>query len=78
LIIAGVLKAKWQMHDEAIPFSTMMLQLRPYFIIFFLSGILLITGFYLILFPLLRNQLICQYKKFFIKYEEKRSVFAME
>ena len=65
LIIAGVLKAKWQMNDAKIPFSTMMLQLRPYFILFFVSGISLITGFYFILFPLLRNQAICYYKKLF-------------
>jgi nitric oxide reductase subunit B len=67
LIIAGVLKAKWQMNDAKIPFGTMMLQLRPYFIIFFLSGISLITGFYFILFPLIRNQVICQFKKYFLK-----------
>ena len=67
LILAGVLKAKWQMSDSKIPFGTMMLQLRPYFILFFISGISMITGFYLILFPLLKNQIICHYKTMFQK-----------
>ena len=82
LIIAGVLKAKWQMSDTKISFGTMMLQLRPYFILFFLSGISLITGFYFILFPLIRNQVICQFKKLFQKEdaikETVSGIFAME
>lgn len=82
LIAAGVLKAKWQMNNTKIPFSTMMLQLRPYFILFFLSGITLISGLYLILFPLIKNQVTCQFKKLFSKEvvtEKKVSgVFAME
>ena len=67
LIIAGVLKAKWQMSAVKIPFSIMMLQLRPYFILFFISGITMTSGFYLILYPLLKNQLLCRYKKLFKK-----------
>ncbi|MGB4844424.1 MAG: cbb3-type cytochrome c oxidase subunit I [Ferruginibacter sp.] len=82
LIIAGVLKAKWQMNDAKIPFGTMMLQLRPYFILFFISGISLITGFYFILFPLIRNQVICQFKKLFLKKETSEEtisgIFAMD
>jgi len=67
LIIAGVLKARWQMGDGKMAFGTMMLQLRPYFIVFFVSGMSLITGFYFILFPLIKNQVVCQFKKKFLK-----------
>lgn len=67
LILAGVLKARWQMSDNKIPFGSMMLQLRPYFVLFFISGITMTSGFYLILFPLLKNQFLCQYKKLFKK-----------
>lgn len=61
LIVAGILKAKWQMNETKVPFSTMMMQLRPYFIIFFISGFTMITGFFLILYPLLKNQTICYF-----------------
>ena len=62
LITAGILKAKWQMSDTKIPFSAMMLQLRPYFILFFFSGITMVAGFYIILYPLVKNQLHCYFK----------------
>ena len=62
LIVAGILKAKWQMSDAKIPFSTMMIQLRPYFTIFFIAGSAMTTGFMLILYPLLKNQAICYLK----------------
>lgn len=62
LIVAGILKAKWQMNETKIPFSTMMMQLRPYFIIFFISGLTMVTGFFFILYPLLKNQAICYFK----------------
>lgn len=78
LVMAGILKAKWQMDDTSIPFSSMMLQLRPYFIIFFVSGVGLITGFYLVLFPLIKNQFICQYKKLFIKSKKNETVFIID
>ncbi len=67
LIIAGVLKAKWQMSDTKIPFSAMMLQLRPYFMLFFVAGITMITGFYIIVYPLIKNQAICYFKAGFQK-----------
>lgn len=63
LIGAGVLKAKWQMSNSQIPFSNMMLQLRPFFIIFFVSGTILMTGFLLIIYPLVKNQLLCYLKR---------------
>ncbi|MEO7266315.1 MAG: cbb3-type cytochrome c oxidase subunit I [Ferruginibacter sp.] len=63
LIAAGVLKAKWQMSIVKIPFSTMMLQLKPFFIVFFFSGTVMVTGFFLLLYPLLKNQFICNLEK---------------
>ncbi|HQW43705.1 MAG: cbb3-type cytochrome c oxidase subunit I [Chitinophagaceae bacterium] len=63
LIAAGILKARWQMSDTRIPFSSMMLQLRPCFIIFFISGFSMITGFLFILYPLLKNQAVCYFRK---------------
>ena len=62
LIGAGIVKAKWQMSAAKIPFSTMMLQLRPFFIVFFVSGIAMMIGFLFILYPLIKNQLVCQLK----------------
>jgi len=44
LILAGITKAYWQMHPEGVPFSTMMQKLRPYFIVFLLSGISLASA----------------------------------
>lgn len=55
LIAAGVLKARWQMSAEQIPFSTMMLQLRPLFISFTIAGVLLSTGLYMSMYPLFRT-----------------------
>lgn len=63
LIGAGVLKAKWQFSTSQIPFSSMMLQLRPFFILFFISGTLLMTGLIMIIYPLVKNQLVCYFKK---------------
>lgn len=62
LITAGILKAKWQMSSARIPFSSMMLQLRPYFILFFIAGTAMTTGFYLVIYPLVKNQLTCFFK----------------
>ncbi|MBK9530885.1 MAG: cbb3-type cytochrome c oxidase subunit I [Chitinophagaceae bacterium] len=62
LIAAGVLKARWQMQETALPFSSMMLMLKPYFIVFFISGFTMATGFFLILYPLLKNQAACYFK----------------
>jgi nitric oxide reductase subunit B len=53
LIMAGVLKAAWQMDDTRVPFSTMMLQLRPAFIVFVVAGITLMLGIWMILFTLI-------------------------
>lgn len=54
LIVAGVLKAAWQMDETRLPFSSMMLQLRPAFIVFLISGVTLMIGLWMIFFPLLK------------------------
>ncbi|MBI3235011.1 MAG: cbb3-type cytochrome c oxidase subunit I [Bacteroidetes bacterium] len=56
LISAGVIKAKWQMSSERAPFNIMMLQLQPFFIVFFVSGLLLTAGIMMIIYPLLKTQ----------------------
>ncbi len=55
LITAGVLKASWQMDVARIPFSSMMLQLRPIFIVFLFSGIALMVGLWMIFYPFFRR-----------------------
>ena len=55
LIVAGVLKASWQVMETRTAFSLMMLQLRPVFIVFTLSGIVLMTGLCMIVYALFRN-----------------------
>ena len=82
LIAAGILKARWQMSPSRIPFSSMMLQLRPFFIVFFISGLSMAAGIFLILYPLLKNQFICYLKKFTaegkIKEEDISGVYAID
>lgn len=63
LIGAGILKAKWQLSMSQIPFSSMMLQLRPFFILFFISGTFMMAGILMIIYPLVKNQLVCYLKK---------------
>ncbi|MBS1626236.1 MAG: cbb3-type cytochrome c oxidase subunit I [Bacteroidetes bacterium] len=53
LIIAGVIKANWQMHNyTSIPFSVMMHTLHPYFISFLIAGIVASIGIFIIVFTL--------------------------
>jgi len=40
----------------------MMLQLRPFLVVFLISGTAMMTGFIFIVFPLLKNQLLCYFK----------------
>lgn len=63
LIGAGVLKAKWQLSTPQIPFSSMMLQLRPFFIVFFIFGVIMMIGILFITYPLVKNQLVCYFNK---------------
>lgn len=58
MIIAGILKAKWQMNITQIPFSSMMLQLKPIFIVIFVSGTIMSIGFLLIIFSLIKKQIL--------------------
>lgn len=55
LIVAGVLKAKWQMDVALVPFSEMMQNLRPYFILITITGFLMIIGFLIIIYKVLTN-----------------------
>lgn len=63
LIGAGVIKAKWQLSSTQIPFSSMMLKLKPYFISFLISGTIMLIGFLMIIYPLVKNQLACYFTK---------------
>ena len=74
LIGAGILKAKWQFSTNQIPFADMMLQQRPFFIVFFVSGIALLTGFICIVYPLVKNQLVCYFKRSANKKSEMRNM----
>ncbi len=62
LIAAGIQKAQWQMSTEKIPFSVMMLEQRPFFIIFFIAGLVLTIGLLLIIYPLIKNWFITDQK----------------
>lgn len=59
LVAAGVQRAIWQLTTNAIPFGQMVNGLRPYFIAFTCAGFSLLIGFFMIVFPLLRNTLAC-------------------
>ena len=54
LIVAGILKAAWQMDETRIPFSIMMLQMRPAFIVLTVSGIMLTAGILMVLISLIK------------------------
>lgn len=55
LIVAGILKARWQVMETRTAFSLMMLQLRPVFIVFTLSGLALMIGLCMVVYSLLKN-----------------------
>lgn len=55
LIIAGFVKGYWQLDEDQVSFGTMMKSLRPYFIVFALSGIGVVTGFFMVIFPALQS-----------------------
>lgn len=55
LIMAGICKAGWQMSQPQAPFSSMMIQLRPFFIMVFISGLALVISLLLILGPFARK-----------------------
>ncbi len=59
LIVAGFIKSYWQFNESDVPFGSMMLRLRPWFYLFFAAGCFLSTGFSMVIYPLLKNQLYC-------------------
>ncbi|MBL0057406.1 MAG: cbb3-type cytochrome c oxidase subunit I [Chitinophagaceae bacterium] len=60
LIIAGILRSRWQMSGVRIPFSSMMEQLRPLFMLFFVSGAVLMVSLLLILGQTIKNHFMRQ------------------
>lgn len=62
LIGAGVAKANWQLSTIQIPYSSMMSRIRPFFIVFFISGTAMLTGFLFMIYPLVKNQLLCFFR----------------
>lgn len=63
LIGAGVIKAQWQFSTNQVPFAAMMLQLRPLFIVFFVSGVTMFIGFIFIVYSLVKYQLVGYFKR---------------
>lgn len=55
LIMAGLYKAQWQMSDARTPFNVMMYQLRPFFIVFVVSGSLFMVGMWMIIYPMITS-----------------------
>lgn len=51
LIIAGFIKGFWQLQTIQTSYGSMIQDLRPYFMIFAISGTTLIIGFYMVIFP---------------------------
>lgn len=56
LIIAGFVKSYWEFHQPEIPFGMMMISLKPWFLTFYFSGVLLASGFAMVVYPLLVAQ----------------------
>jgi hypothetical protein len=62
--VAGIIRSQWQMSTPQAPFAAMMVQLRPFFVVFLLSGLSLSLGLLGMVFPLLRNQFACLFPSF--------------
>lgn len=62
LLIAGFKKSYWQFNQPTVPFGSMMLTLKPWFQLFYFSGIVLACGLLMIVYPVLKNQLVCFFK----------------
>lgn len=67
LIVAGFMKSYWQFNQPNVPFGSMMITLKPWFYLFYISGILLATGFSMVMYPLLKNQYSCYFKTRYTK-----------
>lgn len=55
LVAAGFVKGFWQLNDDRGAYGSMILSLRPYFIVFAVSGTTLAAGFMMIVFPALKS-----------------------
>ena len=60
LIGAGIKKAIWQMSDAQTSFAMMMKDLWPYFLVFFISGVMLSIGLLMIVFVLFKIRSVKQ------------------
>lgn len=60
LIAVGVLKAHWQMSAEQIPFSSFMVKLRPYFMMFLIAGTALAIGLSGMVLKILQHYWLCR------------------
>ena len=49
LVIAGIIRSKWQMSENQEAFGTMMQQMLPFLVLFCISGIVLALGFLMLL-----------------------------
>lgn len=55
LVIAGFSKAYWQFNHPDIAYGAIINELRPWFYVFFISGVVLATGLTMIIIPLLKK-----------------------
>lgn len=55
LIVAGFLKSYWEFRQPDLPFGLMMISLKPWFHLFYFSGVVLATGFVMVVYPLLKS-----------------------
>ncbi len=68
LILAGAMKAQWQLSINPILYKDMMLQLHPYFVVFLLSGVCLFVGISIMILPLVKTS---AYRSFYQKQRSK-------
>jgi nitric oxide reductase subunit B len=54
LNISGVIKGIWQLDKNQNSFSAMMIGLKPFFVLFIISGITITSGFFIVIYHLLR------------------------
>lgn len=55
LVIAGFVKGYWQLSEDRGPYLGMIYSLKPYFIVFAVSGTTMIIGFLMVIFPALKG-----------------------
>lgn len=57
LLIAGFIKGFWQLEENRGAYGSMILSLRPYFIVFAVSGTTIIIGFFMVILPAVKGLL---------------------